>query len=215
MNAFKKYSSTLSSAFDSFVRKFENHEALVNAAICEMQKSNAKMYMQTNRVKRDARIIEQRLEELKAMELSWTDRATRSAHEDRDRALECLRRKKAVRLERIALETQQAEQSSIVKKLEEEAKKIEQRLQELKRKKHTLTAKQYQSEAFGYFLAGQGDVVVEIDEIFERWEQNLAGAGWNEFEAETDELKASFESEEERVSLNGELDLLVPTAEIK
>lgn len=209
MSALRKYFHTLSSSLDGFVGRFENHEALVAAAIAEMQKANAKMYVQINFVRTDAKKLEQRLLELRDSEQKWQDRALRTAEQDRNKALECLRRKKLVEIEKRQTEGQIMEQSVVIEKLEAEAKKIELRLQDLKRKKNTLTAKQFQAQAFGHYLEGQESFRTDVEDVLERWERNVATAHVYESRTDEDSFEAVFLSEEQRIELDQELNELL------
>ena len=95
MGIVRRFTSTVSSSFDWVITQIENHEALVGAAIRDAQGAVAKARAQLQRVKGDGQRLRERLSEAQTNMELWQDRAIRIAKTDQERAIECLRRKKA------------------------------------------------------------------------------------------------------------------------
>lgn len=210
MRLIKRWTTSVAASFDSLISQVENHEALVTSAIREMQEAGAKAKVQLQRVRRDGERMQKRLGELREKSELWAERAVRVHETDKQGALECLRRRKAVHREIEYLERQVAEHVRLEKQLTADLGKIGERLDELQRKKNALSARQYRSEAL---QAGQVDdlgLIAEIDDIFDRWEVKVCQA--ESFSESSDRFEADFESTEEGKVLEQELLELVERA---
>lgn len=208
MRMLKRWVSCVTTNFDWVLTQVENHEALVDSAIREMQAAGGKARVQLGRVKRDGEAMRQRLAQFKEQEQAWTERAIRLGSSEQEKAIECLRRRKAVQIEISSLERQSQEHDRLETQLIADLKHLSTRIDELKRKKNTMTARQYRAEAM---RAGQTEDMVlisELGDIFERWETRLAEAETINLTPE-DNLESELKSEEEQAQLRTELtDLL-------
>ncbi|MCB0336427.1 MAG: PspA/IM30 family protein [Bdellovibrionales bacterium] len=173
MNMFKRWTTSVCASFDWMVSQVENHEALVASALREMQQAGAKARAQLKQVQRDGQTMRKRLLELEELEAAWKERALRSRESDNDAAIECLRRRKLVKREHASLSEQIEAHKRFEKQLTMDLKTIEERVAELKRRKNTLTARQYRNDAMQAGSAEEIGLIAEIDEIFERWEIKL------------------------------------------
>ncbi len=207
MNLFKRWTSSVYSSFDWMISQVENHEALVTSALREMKQAGGKANAQLKQIQRDGAAMRSRLAELEQAETSWKERALKAHESDRERALECLQRKKAVENERKALSEQLQDHEKFEKQLTADLKVIEQRIAELKRKKHTLCARQHRSDALRASAPEEIGLIAEIDDIFERWEIKLDQR--EEFSFAKDSFEEEFVAEESREALNAELDQIV------
>lgn len=210
MNFVKRWTASIASSFDWVISQVENHEALVSAAIREMQTAGAKAKVQLDRVRRDGDRMTQRIGELQELETVWAERAVRVAPEDKDRALECLRRRREAQRELQAVEQQQAEHRRVQEQLTNDLKLIEERINELRRKKNTLSARQYRAEAMKAGQLSELGIIGEIDEIFDRWEMKLGV--YESFSDKEDRFAEEFATVENRVQLEAELEQLVAGA---
>ena len=208
MRMLKRWVSCVSANFDWVLTQVENHEALVDSAIREMQAAGGKARVQLARVKRDGEGMRQRQAQLKEQEQSWTERAVRVGSAEPDKALECLRRKRAVVLEIASLQKQSEEHARLEVQLTADLKHLSTRIEELKRKKNTMTARQYRAEAMRVGQTEDIALISEIGDIFERWENRVAEAETINLEPE-DNLDAELRSDEEQAELKAELAVLL------
>lgn len=207
MSLFKRWTSTVYSSFDWMISQVENHEALVSSALREMKQAGAKAHAQLKQIQRDGAAMQRRISELKELEESWKQRALKAHEEDRERALECLQRRKQASSERRTLDEQLLKHSSFEKQLTADLKVIEQRISALKRKKHTLSARQHRSDALRASAPEEIGLIAEIDDIFERWELKLDQR--EDFSVCRDTFEDEFIEEESREALNKELEQLI------
>lgn len=207
MNLFKRWTTSVAASFDWVVTQVENHDALVTAAIRDMQAAGAKAKVQLGRVRRDGERMTQRLAELRELETVWADRAVRSHAEDKERALECLARKRQVQREITSIEQQCKEHTRVEAQLTKDLKIIDERVGELKRKKNTFNARQYRAEAMKAGQLSELGIIGEIDEVFDRWECKLGE--YESLAADADTFEEDFRREENRTELEAELDALV------
>jgi len=203
MNVFTRVTTRVASSFDWVMNQIENHDALVQSAIREVQESGVKARIQLGRVQADGRKIETRIQTLTEQIELWTERARRTSLDDEQAALECIRRKREAEREKKYLNDQFIQHKAFVEQLTKELKGLETKLEELKRKRNAFSAKQHRSEAVRAGQLSEYGVVSEIDEIFERWETKLGEYDVNI--APKDELAERFESEEETQSIRTEL----------
>lgn len=211
MNTLKRWTSGVISSVDWMITQVENHEALVNSAIEDMQRSGSKARVQLNRVVGDGKKMRNRLEELKTKETLWKERALKTASADEARALECLKRHKRTQREIKTLQDQIAEHSRVEKQLISDLGTIEERLGRLKTQRNLLKTRQSRAEALRAFQSEDSHLISEIGDIFERWEAKVG-----EYELQgscglkvSDELEGEFVSEEETQELRESLKSLL------
>ena len=211
MNTLKRWTSGVISSVDWMITQVENHEALVNSAIDDMQRSGAKARVQLNRVIADGKNMRNRLTELKIRETQWRERAVITASADEARALECLKRHKRTQRDIKSLEDQISEHSRVEKQLVFDLGSIDERLAKLKTQRNLLRTRQSRAEALRAFQNDDSHLISEIGDIFERWEakvgeyemQGSCGVGLG------DELEGEFVSQEETAELRASLTQLI------
>ena len=207
MNFIKRWTTAVSASFDTVMTQVENHDALVSAALREMQTAGAKAKVQLSRVKKDGEQMRRRHEELKEMERLWEERAVRSNAEEKEKAIECLRRRNAATRERKYLEEQLKQHEQISIQLSRDLKLIDERIQELRRKQSTLNARQYRAEALKAGQLSELGLIGEIDDIFDRWEVKLTQ--YENFSVPEDEFETTLKKEEDDRDLSAELERLI------
>lgn len=211
MNRVKRLTACITSSFDWMISQVENHEALIDSAIQDVNHSGAKAKAQLSRVVQDGKGMRRKLLELKDAEDQWRERAKKIAAEDQTKALECVKRLKKIQKEVAQLEEQEREHSKIEKQLRVDLGSIEERLGQLKRQRNLMRTRQTRAEALRALKDNDSEIITEIDDIFERWETKV-----NEYEMlascsaeSTDPLEDEFLEEEEIKELKGELDRLL------
>ena len=211
MNTLKRWTTSVLSSVDWMITQVENHEALVNSAIDEVQRSGARARVQLNRVTQDGRKMRARLEELREKELVWKDRAVKSAALDEARALECMKRSRRTQKEIESLEEQVKEHARIERQLTTDLGSIDQRLGQLKTQRNLLKTRQSRAEALRAFQAEDSHIISEIGDIFERWEVKV---GEYELQGDCalrggDDFEGEFVSQEEEEELRESLKKLL------
>lgn len=216
MRRIKRWTTTIVASFDSMIGQIENHEALINSSIREMQEAGSRARVQLRRVKTDGQGMRKRLLELEETRVLWKERALAVAEEDKQRALECVRRVKRAEREKGALEEQEREHSKIEKQLTDDLAQMEERLQKLKQQRNILKTRQYRVDALKAARGEDSHLYSEMDEIVDRWDQKVSQC---EFFADIaphleDELEVEFSNKEEESDLEAELrELLKDRAE--
>lgn len=207
MNIFTRVTNRVSASFDWVMNQIENHDALVQAAIREIQESGVKARVQLGRVQSDGKKMELRIAELDDQIVRWAERAKKAASNDEAEALECLKRKRDAERERKQLSFQLGEHTRFVEQLTKELKELESKVAELKRRRNAFSARQHRADATRAGQLSEYGVVSELDDIFERWEMKLG-----EYDlsiSPRDPIAEKFEAEEERESLQKELQELL------
>ncbi len=207
MSIIKRWTTSIAWSFDQLMNHVENHEALVSGAIREMQEFGAKARVQLKRVQRDSRTMQQRVKELEEVQALWAERALRVMNSDNEKALDCLRRRRRAAAECAALKEQLREHLQVEEQLVADLAVIKERIEELKRKKNELCAREYRTQAAQAGQLTDLGLVREIDEIFNRWEMKVGVC--ESFVEPPDTLEDSFVAEEERQMLEAELVALV------
>jgi len=212
MKTIRRWTSALTSSFDWMVSQVENHEALINYSIKEVQEAGARAHVQLKRMRLDGQHMRTRITELRDQSDLWKERAKTSAAQDEKRAIECVKRKKRCDREACELETQEREHAKLEKHLGEDLTVIEERLLRLRQQRNTLRTRQSRAEALRALQSDDGQVISEIDDIFERWETKITEyelEGSGRIVKEEDELEAQFTTAEEEIGLREELRALL------
>lgn len=200
MNTVRRLTRTITSSFDWVISQVENHDAVVESLIRDMQQSAVKVRLQLKRVQRDGSELSRKQEEaLRQMEL-WRSRAINLKHEDETKALECLKRHKQSEKEALYFEKELRLHEEFEIKLRKDVEEIDSKIDELKRKKNSMKARAYRSEAFKYSEDTGHELVAEIDDVFDRWEVKIA-----DFVDSKDIFEEEFVKEEELEELKAQL----------
>lgn len=211
MKTIRRITTGLFANFDWAVTQIENHEALVNAAMREIQHAASKAKVQLARVKQDGERMRQRVETLRESEALWAERAVRCSALDQAKALECLRRRKKTLAEIAELETQLKNHARLEEDLCKDLENIERRIEELRRKRNTLRTRESTAEALAAFQTQDAGLIAELDDVFDRWEikvgsyETISSCSSGAERA----LDAEFAGAEEENALKAELDALV------
>jgi phage shock protein A len=195
---------------DGMVSRIENHEALAASAIRDVRQAAARATVQLRRVRADGTRLREEAAARREAILTWKERAARSAEEDREKAIECLRRSRRAEREARELERRLVEHERIEQQLARDVAAVEDRLARLEEQRNVLATRQSRAEALGTVREAQAPCGVEVDEVFGRWETRVAE---REFEggclARGDDLETGFREAEEGEELAAELDALL------
>jgi len=211
MKTLRRLTTTIVSSFDWMISQVENHDALVDAAIREVQQAGARATVQLKKVRQDGLNMRKRLQDLREAQELWSSRALQTAGVDEKRAIECLRRKKRTELEIASLEEEERQHAKIEKQLGIDLRLVEEKLETLKSQRNLLRTRQSRAEALRAAQGQDSSLIGEIDGILERWESKVG-----EYEAMTersrdreDDFTHEFVTAEEESALKEELARLI------
>jgi len=205
---FRRYRLSISSRLENVLDKVENHEAVIEAAIRDAREHAARARVKLNRVRRDGEKLRQRAEQLNADAEKWRERAVDSAEDDREKARECLRRRKHAQNEQARLAIEADEHHRIERQLGADLKRVEERVRELQRRRHTLAAREQRAEAAAITTEYDGGLLDDIEDVFDRWEGKLSETEMRA-DLDTDSFAESFAAQEDAADLDAELDELL------
>jgi len=215
IGVFRRWTIGVASGVDRMVGKIENQEALVSAAIRDLQRSAARAKVQLGRVRQDGMNLRHALADEEEAEQQWRDRAGKTADVDEGRALECLRRAKQAHRKADGLRRRLDVHAGTEEQLRRDMRTVETRLVELKEKRNLMRTRQSRAEALCAVHDVNAPVGAEIEEIFDRWECHVTEA---ELESgchlePNDSLEEEFLTQEEETELRIELQELKQLAQ--
>lgn len=209
MRTLKRLFVTVKSQIDCAADQFENHEALANAAIKDLQRIGAKTTIQFRHLQEMSARLQQKLNTLVMDSERWADRALAARTEDEKRAMECVRRLRQIKAQIAQTEQQLNESRRVEAQVKADLEKVQDRLQLLKKKKELLAARQNRSDVMATLERGNVFSCADIQDVFTRWEDSVVGA---EFQfndrLEEDGFAAEFEHAEDELELKSMLDEL-------
>ena len=206
MRYLKRWTTGVMSRIDTFVSQVENHEALVNEALKDLQQATARAQVQLKRVREDGERLRRQLAEQREQAGRWRERAKGSVDDD-SRAVECLRREKAARRSVGELERRIEEHERTEQQLVSDVRSLDGRLAKLKDQRNLMRTRQSRAEALGVVQGSAVHLTGDIDEMFDRWEMRVTEAesvGDVSLSTE-DSFESEYTSQEEQAELRAEL----------
>src|SRR3954462_10166110 len=94
MRPLKRLAISMNAQFSDVINQLENHEAVADCVLKEVEQAAAKAKVQHARVRNDQRRLEGEAERTAHEIALWRERAVKSHAVDERRALECVRRAK-------------------------------------------------------------------------------------------------------------------------
>ena len=214
MGWFKRISATITSTVDQAVTRVENHDAIIAAAIKSTQASAAKAKVRLARVQKDGQALRSRANELRLAEKTWASRARSVAENDKDKALECVRRRKAARTQLERINASLAQHDELEAQVVETLRKIEARLLEMKQQRNMMRSRETVADAMRIINNIDGVATSDIEETFDRWEILITESEIASGKSEpVDALDVAFLEEEDKAELEAELDELLSEEE--
>ena len=215
MSLIKRITATFTSSVDRAVRKVENHDAVIDAALKETQTAAARTRVRLARVQKDGDGLKRRHAELQQSAQRWAERAKSVASEDETKALECLRRRKECDHQVRNIEEALENHRTLEERVTDNLKKIEARITEVSQQRNMMRSRQSVAEAMRVINNIDSVSNGEIEETFDRWEINLGeseimfGSG-----ATADRLETTFLADEDDAALRAELADLLNAPEV-
>ncbi|MEO1245224.1 MAG: PspA/IM30 family protein [Pseudomonadota bacterium] len=210
MSLIRRISTSITSSVDRAVRKVENHDAIINAALRDTQQAAARSRVRLARVRKDGESLKSRFRELELSASRWTERARQVAAKDEAKALECLRRRKECESQLVGLRDSIEKHDELETRIAEQVKKIESRIGEVAQQRNMMRSRQSVAEAMRTINNIEGVSYGEIEDTFDRWEINLGETEILMGAAVTsDPLDTAFLAEEDTAELRAELEELL------
>ena len=185
------------------VNQLENHEAVAESIITEVERTAARAKVQLGRIRSETSRLDEEMDRLRHEEERWIERARKVYGVDEERSLECVRRLKRVRVEIKDQAVQIRESSALERQLTSDLKIIEEKLSLLRRRKKSLSGRQNCASALKTVQDGNLGLSDEITDLFTRWEMKVTE--WeiraDSVPEEDDDFAASFTKEEEEIEL--------------
>lgn len=211
MQRMRLWTASLVSRVDSMVTRIENHESLAQSAIRDVRRAAARARVQLRRVRADGGRLRDRLEAEREAERTWRERATGCAESDRDKAIECLRRSRQAARNVAELERRFEEHEHLERQLTTDVARVDERLSRLEDQRNVLVTRQSRAEALGCVRDAQAPLGLDVDEVFGRWETQVAEREYagDCVSSDSDHFEADFEATEEQADLSAQLDALL------
>jgi phage shock protein A len=174
MKAIRRLTTSIITSFESMISQVENHEALVESAIREVQETAARAHAQLGRLQRDGILMQNKIQDINKQITLWTERATKTASIDKNKAIECLKRKKRHEQEKTDLNIQIEQHNHLEKQLIHDLSIIEEKLGKLRIQRNALKTRQTRAQALGTLRQEDSALISELDDIFDRWEHKVS-----------------------------------------
>lgn len=198
--------TSVTASFDQFVNKVENHEAVADHVLKDVQAAAARLRVQIARIQADVDRRQTARDDLKANAQRWRQRAIDTPVEDEARALECLERaERAARDSEIAQEQLQRSEG-LLAQVQSSLQDVEGRLADLKHRRNTLSSRNVRADVL---TSAHGDSVQDAAEaVFERWEQAVTEKEYQDVPAAStgpDSFERAYDDAEHSAGLKARL----------
>lgn len=218
MSIIKRISSTLSARIEQVVSEMENHDAIVQVTVNDMQKKIVDAKVVLRQVKQEANKLDEQIIQMQQETKSWQQRAISCAAKDREKALLCVRRSQHCESNRTSLLHRQQQYHNMSEKLQVDIDNSAQKLATLKQQLLMLRARQSTSEALNAGSIVHCTNTLDIQSNIDRWESEitrselhaqLASANASGLIPNGDDIADEFNESEQRIALETALDALL------
>jgi len=206
MSSFKKIFISIKSQIDSIADDFENHEALAEAAINDLQQLAVTTRQHKFRLHKMIDQYQTQLQKLEQESTLWSERALKMREQDEQKALQCVKRLRSVKQQTVQITKQLQDSENQEASIQADQNAIQEQLLQLKTKKELLAARQNRSH-LQKSMQGLASSSIDVQGVFDRWEGTVVG---DEYESsqEVDSLSNTFEKQEDELELQLMLDEL-------
>lgn len=199
MNNFRKIFISIKSQIDSIADDFENHEALADSAINDLQQLAVNTRQHEFRLHKMIKQYQQQLTDMEKEAALWTERAIKVRSEDEQKALQCVKRLRAVKQQIDQISKQLSQSETQATHIQADLQAIQEQILQLKTKKELLAARQNRSQ-LQKSLQGSTISSIDVQGIFDRWEGSVVGDEFVSSQQE-DPLSSSFDQQEDELEL--------------
>jgi len=215
MNTVKRLFISIKQQIDNVAEDFEDHQAVISAAIAELDEVGANTQIQLNQIRNEIVDLKTGIEQAQRDSQRWADRARKIHHQDEAKALECVKRIKTLddQTKHLAEHIDQCLETE--RQLLKDLDAMNTKRAELKIKKDNLSSRENRTLADQVLAGSQHGVVSQVDKVLERWENRIVSKeyklhGTHELKQRStvDPLQHEFELQEEAQQLKQMLDQL-------
>jgi phage shock protein A len=213
MGIFKRMADILKSNINDLISKAEDPAKMLDQIILEMQEQLREAKIQVAKAIADEKRLKQQLDQNMAQAQNWESKAVLALQKgDEELAREALKRKKSYADIAMSIEPQWKDQSEVVNKLKESLRALEAKIDEARRKKEVLIARQKRAEAqkkiqevmIGMSDTSAFDNFARMERKVEEMEAQAAAA----VELSTNTLEDKFKALESDAGVDAELEAL-------
>jgi phage shock protein A len=172
--SFKRWSRAVVAGVDGLIVQVENHEAVVESGLRELEQCVARAKRELDRVKADGETLGRRRSEQQRAAIALREYAKREPVEAL--ALDYLRKSKRSLRRSLELERRATEHERIEKRLVRDVRELEDQLAALREKRDAMQARKARSEAFDQVLGGSAAGAAELAGTLERWEAKVVAS---------------------------------------
>ena len=213
MSLIKRIAATVYAQVDQTVSQIENHDAVIQSAIKQIQRAASRTKVRLSRVKADGERLRRQLAELTTEQAHWAERAKRVAGNDRETALQCLSKRQTCRQQIGQLEIALQQHDELSQKLASEYDRVESHLRQIKDQRNLMRTRESAADAVRMLSALDCTGGIDIEDTLERWEIRITEAemqtGQFDEPVKQDALDRRFLDEEQRDALDAELQQLM------
>ena len=210
MSYLKRISVSLGAQIENLISQVEDHEAVVDAAIADAQKSLASAKVRLARVLKDEHKLQSQLTSQQAEEQKWRQRAKQIAAEDESTAIECLRRSKEAAIRIQGLQQASQEHQRQVQQLQAMVNSAEQQIQERIQRKNLMSTRENALRSSHSLERTTSAMGTDWEQTFDRWETRITEMEIaSSINPSADLLDEEFSSKEVQRELKLELDALL------
>ncbi len=175
MSIVKRMYTTVIAGVDQLVGEIENHDAAIAATIQDQNKKIAAAKVQLNRLQTNEKRCQEKLAEFSKEEQRWSQRALAETERNQENiALQCLQRRKLVRVEIVRLQQSQQQYQQTIRKISNDIQRCEQTLNNLKQKHELMRARQTSADAINNTGELSESTIQNMEQSFDRWEVQIA-----------------------------------------
>jgi phage shock protein A len=206
-NVFGRLYYTIRGQVETSLRAIEDHNTIAVATLQSMERALARVQIQRERVRRDGQTLQSSIENQQNLVTTWEDRAKRSAHVDKDRALQCLQQRERAQAQLQTFISQKSQHLGVELELDKKIDLLRTQVISFRQKVNELATRQTSAKAIQNCELG---VLSDLDSTLSRWELSVAEseAGSASINQEN-QLDLEFKREEERARLELELSTLI------
>lgn len=213
MGIFKRMTDILKSNINDLISKAEDPAKMLDQIILEMQESLREAKIQVAKAIADEKRLKHQLDQNNTQAQNWESKAVLALQKgDEDLAKEALKRKKSYGDIVVSVEQQWKDQSAVATKLKDSLRALEAKIDEARRKKEVLIARQKRAEAqkkIQEVMTGLADTsafdnFARMERKVEEIEAQAAAA----VELETNTLEDKFAALEAGAGVDAELEAL-------
>lgn len=199
MNNSKKIYISIKSQIDALADDFENHEALAETAINDLQQLAVTTRQHEFRVNKMVTQYQQQLNALEKEATLWSERAIKIRDEDEHKALQCVKHLRSVKQQIDQISKQLHESENQAGNIQTDLHAIQEQILQLKTKKELLAARQNRSQ-IQKSLQGSSTSSIDIQGVFDRWEGSVIGDEYVSSQ-EQDDLSSTFDQQDDELEL--------------